>query len=177
MQLCGYNLKQGKLSREEFRDLFEKRFDSIRAFIWYRCSDEDLASDIAQDVFTKVWEKGMNVHPDKDKNLLYKIASDMLITRLRHRRVELNFRNSVMAEKEDVTPEDNVQFNQIADSFSRALAAMSEGQREVFLMSRFERLKYDEISHRLGIGVKAVEKRMNGALRLLREKIGKNGKY
>jgi RNA polymerase sigma-70 factor (ECF subfamily) len=165
------------LNREEFRDLFDKRFDSIRNFIYYRCSDEDVASDVAQDVFTRIWEKGMNVHPDKDKNLLYKMASDMFISKLRHRKVELDFKDSLKVERNDVTPEEIVQYNQLLKRYSDALVQMGAGQREVFLMSRSEGLKYDEISKILGIGVKAVEKRMSLALSILKRKLGDNGKY
>ena len=157
--------------------MFDKRFDSVRSFIWYRCSDQEIASDIAQDVFTRIWEKGMSIDPDKDKNLLYKMASDMYISRMRHRQVEVNFRNSIKSDRENITPEESLQYSQLAQNYAKALEVMNEGQREVFLMSRSEGLRYDEISQRLGIGVKAVEKRMSGALKLLKEKIGNDGKY
>jgi hypothetical protein len=42
-----------------------------------------MASDIAQDVFTKIWEKGIYLHPDRDKNLGYKMASDNFISKIR----------------------------------------------------------------------------------------------
>jgi RNA polymerase sigma-70 factor (ECF subfamily) len=48
---------------------------------------------------------------------------------------------------------------------------MPEKQRTAFLMSREESLKYSEIAERLNISVKAVEKRMNGALELLRKEL------
>jgi RNA polymerase sigma-70 factor (ECF subfamily) len=41
---------------------------------------------------------------------------------------------------------------------------MKEKQRVVFLMSRYDGLKYKEIADHLDISVKAVEKRMNQAL-------------
>ncbi|HCT94779.1 MAG: hypothetical protein A2X19_06460 [Bacteroidetes bacterium GWE2_39_28] len=157
------------MSKEEFRNLFDKRFDSVRSFIYYRCSDEEMASDIAQDVFTKIWEKGMNVHPDRDKNLLYKMASDMFITRMRRKRIELDFRNSIKIDREENSPEDDMLYNQLKGNYAKVLGEMNQGQRDVFLMSRSEGLKYEEISQRLGIGVKAVEKRMNGALKMLKK--------
>ncbi|HCV15125.1 MAG TPA: RNA polymerase sigma-70 factor [Rikenellaceae bacterium] len=137
--------------------------------MYYRCSDEEMASDIAQDVFTKIWEKGMNVHPDRDKNLLYKMASDMFITRMRRKRIELDFRNSIKIDREENSPEDDMLYNQLKGNYAKVLGEMNQGQRDVFLMSRSEGLKYEEISQRLGIGVKAVEKRMNGALKMLKK--------
>ena len=51
------------------------------------------------------------------------------------------------------------------------IANLSEKQREVFLLNRIEKKKYKEIAEMLGISVKAVEKRMHGALKSLREEI------
>ena len=47
-----------------------------------------------------------------------------------------------------------------------------EKQKEVFLLSRIEKMKYREIAEMLGISVKAVEKRMHLALLEMEEKIG-----
>jgi RNA polymerase sigma-70 factor (ECF subfamily) len=51
------------------------------------------------------------------------------------------------------------------------LGSIPEGSREVFMMNRIEDLKYKDIADRLGISVKAVEKRMSKALQIIREKL------
>ncbi|MDP3397541.1 MAG: hypothetical protein Q8S23_00170 [Bacteroidales bacterium] len=38
--------------------MFDQKFDSIRSFIFFKCSDDEMASDIAQDVFTKKLGEG-----------------------------------------------------------------------------------------------------------------------
>ena len=43
--------------------------------------------------------------------------------------------------------------------------------KEVFEMSRFDGLKYNEIADKLGISVKTVENQMSKALKVLREKL------
>ena len=48
---------------------------------------------------------------------------------------------------------------------------MPENQRVVFLMSRYDKMKYREIAEVTGVGLKAVEKRMSQALQFIREKI------
>jgi RNA polymerase sigma-70 factor (ECF subfamily) len=48
---------------------------------------------------------------------------------------------------------------------------LTEGQRIAFLLNRIEEKKYSEIAEMLSISVKAVEKRIHGALVSLRIEI------
>jgi len=146
-------------------------FDAIRRYIYYRCSDSELASDIAQDLFTKIWEKNKQINPLKDKALLYKMASDMLVSRMRRRKIEINYTNSVIIEKSSDLPDRDINIAQLKTSYIDALSEMTENSRITYLMSRDEDMKYHEIADILGIGVKAVEKRMSTALGILRKKL------
>ena len=56
----------------------------------------------------------------------------------------------------------------------KTLEEMPENYRVVFLMSRTEELKNSEIANLLGLSVKAVEKRMSKALRLLKNALIEN---
>ncbi len=55
--------------------------------------------------------------------------------------------------------------------YQTALANLTEGQREAFLLNRIEGKKHKEIAELLEISVKAVEKRIYGALKSLRNEI------
>lgn len=65
-------------------------------------------------------------------------------------------------------------FEQLKENYRLALNGMPEKQRTVFLMSRIENLKYTEIAEKVGISVKAVEKRMTKALEYLRVNLKTN---
>ena len=62
-----------------------------------------------------------------------------------------------------------MQYNELQANYAKALAALGEKQRTVFLMARMEGLKYHEIAERLNLSVKAVEKRMSIALGYLKK--------
>jgi RNA polymerase sigma-70 factor (ECF subfamily) len=51
-----------------------------------------------------------------------------------------------------------------------AIENLSEAQRTAFLLNRIDGKKYAEIADMLGISVKAVEKRISGALVALRNR-------
>jgi len=161
------------LTQEEFKILFDKHFDSIRNYIYYRSGDEELATDIAQESFMKVWEKNLPYEEKPNKSLLYKIASDIFISKYRRDKVAQKYLAKLEPSVDKNSPEEQMQYEELKNKYELALSCLSEKQRTVFLMSRNEGLKYQEIADRLELSVKAVEKRMTHALSYLRNALGR----
>ncbi len=160
------------LSKTEFQQVFEAHFDAIRGFIFYRCGDADVASDIAQDVFMKIWEKRSRLDATYLKPLLYKMASEMVISNYRKENTRQDFARSIGWEQPtSLSPEEEILYKEYAAMYAQALEQMPETQRVVFLMSRNDGLTYPEIAGLLTISVKAVEKRMSAALQRLKVKL------
>lgn len=157
------------MRQDEFKDFFEIYFDPVRSYIYYNCGDTDLATDIAQDVFVNVWEKKFDLHDKRIKGLLYKMAKEMYITRYRRIMVERRYIESIRFDYEGLPADADIKYSEMKERYEAALAKLPATQREVFLMSRNEQLKYSEIAERLELSVKAVEKRMTGALAYLRK--------
>jgi len=143
-------------------------FSAIRNYVFYRSGNTDVATDIAQETFLKIWEKQHSIQTETAKSLLYKIAGDLFVSHYRKEKRSFNFFSHFVFDEDGQTPEDALAFKQLKETYKKALEKMPEKQRTVFLMSRAENLKYTEIAEILGIGVKAVEKRMNYALKHLR---------
>jgi RNA polymerase sigma factor (sigma-70 family) len=162
------------LTKEEFKSLFDKYFDSLRKYILYRSGNADLATDIAQDCFMRLWEKQNKVDLSLSKGLLFKMANDQLVSRFRKEQVTFRILKNYSVNEGDYSPHEILEFQQLTSLYEDALEKMNETQRVVFLMSRIDGLKYSEIADNLGIGVKAVEKRMNLALGFLRKTINRD---
>lgn len=152
------------MTEEEFKEFFNRNFESLRNYLYYRSGDKELASDIVQDTFIKLWEKQINDEGKKTVGLAYKIANDLFLNKHQRRTLEANYLNSLEFEFTNTTPEKEMQYKELKEKYELTLADLGEKQRVVFLMSRLDGLKYSEIAERLGISVKAVEKRMKGAL-------------
>lgn len=155
----------------EFQDIFEQYYTPIKNFLYYKCGDVDQSEDLAQDVFIKLWDKRDEVQLDTVKSYLYAIAGNMLLNKIRHDKVVVNFAERNKNQQNEHSPEFQLEEKEFKEELEKVISQIPEKQREVFLMNRIEELTYKEIAARLEISVKAVEKRMHGALSNLREHI------
>jgi RNA polymerase sigma-70 factor (ECF subfamily) len=163
------------ISKEEFKDLFNNHFDAIRSFAFYRCGDMEMASDIAQDVFLKIWERKNLLDNHKIKSLLYKMTTDYCISNYRKNKNHMDFKREMMLTKDAVlSPEEEMMYDEITNLYAQALEEMPEKRRSIFLMNRESGMKYAEIADCLNVSVKSVEKHMSNALRLLKKKLHKH---
>lgn len=78
-------------------------------------------------------------------------------------------RDKLSFEYPDPGPQEELQYRELQQRYEKALSDLPEKQRVVFLMSRHEEMSYQEIATRLSLSVKAVEKRMSGALTRLKK--------
>jgi len=159
------------LTQQDFKKIFDQHFDAIRSYIYYRSGNSELATDIAQDTFMRLWEKQMKLENHKVLGLLYKIAGNLFVDRYRREKLELDYKNRFEFRFKENTPEDQLQYKELKERYEVALVKMPEKQRTVFLMSRKDELKYHEIAERLELSVKAVEKRMKHALAFLKDEL------
>ena len=151
-----------------FKEYFDKYFDNIRSYLYYKSSDIELSEDISQEVFLKLWENIDKIKPDTVKSYLYTIAGNLFKNHYNRKKVEFKF-TSNLSESFAESPEFLLEFKEFDKLLQSALAKIPEKSRTVFLMSRIDKLTYKEIAERLKLSVKAVEKRMKKALEILHE--------
>ncbi|MDP2336313.1 MAG: sigma-70 family RNA polymerase sigma factor [Bacteroidota bacterium] len=159
------------MKKEEFGTLFNSYFEDVRRYILYRSGNEEIADDIAQETFLRIWEKQLTIDPKTVKGLLFKIAGDLFISQYRKEVIAFNFFNTFQPNNKSTTPEDELNFQELKEAYEAALKSMPEKQRTVFLMNRIDELKYKEIAEQLELSVKAIEKRMSQALEHLKSNL------
>ena len=149
-----------------FKEYFDKYFDDIRSYLYFKSSDIELSEDISQEVFLKFWENIDKIKSSTAKSYLYTIASNLFKNHYNRKKVEFKFTSS-LTESMAESPEFLMEFKEFDKILQSALAKIPEKSRIVFLMSRIDKLTYKEIAERLQLSVKAVEKRMKKALEIL----------
>lgn len=154
-----------------FSDVFAKYSKSLHDFLYYKYGNHLHPEDKVQEAFIKLWDNCGKVSIDKAKSFLFTVASNSVLNDIKHQKVVLNFQKVKPKEHTNESPEFIMEEAEYMKKYQRALANLTEGQREAFLLNRVEGKRHKEIASLLGISVKGVEKRLYGALKSLRKEI------
>jgi len=160
------------LTKTAFKVLYDKYFDLLRNYVFYRCGNQEMATDIAQETFLKIWQKQLFPDPGKEKALLFKMATDMYISQFRRQKLDQKYVKQVKSgDNTAPSPHDEMQFTETQNKYNKVISDLSENLRTTYLMNRIDGLTYAEIATNLGLSVKAIEKRMSTILNVLRKEL------
>ncbi len=170
------NVEQKRL--ESFQELFFKYHGRLVLFANKFTGDIQVAQDLVQDVFLKLWEKSEKLSSvESPKAYLFQAVRNSCINNQR----QLNIKHTVKEEllyklnsiektvylkSED--PLSSLFEKEIEEKVEEIIQSMPAKCRQVFLLSRRENLKNKQIAKNLGISEKTVEKHISKALSLLR---------
>lgn len=159
-------------SEQLFASLFRKHAANLHSFLLFKYGNRLLPKDKVQEAFIKLWQHCEKVTPDKAKGYLYTVASNLMLNELDHQKVVLKFRQKKIPKTAtSESPEFLLQEKEYSEKLQTAINNLTEAERVAFLLNRTEGKKHREIAEILGIGQKAVEKRIYGAVRKLKKEI------
>ncbi|WP_421802324.1 RNA polymerase sigma factor [Flagellimonas sp.] len=163
--------------QKTYNQIFRDHYEVVTRFIYYKCGDLQQAEDIVQDVFVKLWKLCSTVSFYKVKAYLYRAANNSFLNEKAHEKIVLKHLQRAAPSVDNENPEYLMQMDEFHKKLKMAIASLPQKEREVYLLSRVEKKTYAEIAEILGLGVKAIERRMSKALLLLREVLGKELKF
>jgi len=164
--------KPGICEELTFAAFFKSHAKLLRNYLFYKFGNEEQANDVSQEAFIKLWENCASVPPEKAKSFLYTVANNTTLNQIAHQKVVLEYsKNSTTPITDKQSPEFLMEEEQFKLKLQKAIDKLTEGQRSAFLLHRIDGKKYVEIAEILEISVKAVEKRIHGALLQLRKDI------
>ncbi len=160
-------------NEEAFSELFRQTYNPMLRYALRFTADEEAARDILQDVYIKLWNKRVELEPDKSlKAYLYSMVRNRCYNYIRdHSRVEVGLDESMPAEIESQNEE---QEKREAESLKSRINSWIEDlpirQREAFELSRFEGLDHSEIAEIMDCSPRTVNNHIVSALNFLRNK-------
>ncbi len=152
---------------ENFKQFYIENFAAVRMFIFAKCNDIDLAEDLAQEAFIRLWNNKEKVLLEKAKSFVFTVSGNLFLDHVRHQKVKTNYKNGFEIRYENDNPHFLVEMAEFKIKLEAAIQSMPEGAREVFLLNRMEKMTYNQIAESLGLSVKAIEKRMQKALEVM----------
>ena len=142
--------------------------------------NKELSEEIVGDTFCHLWENRRQIDIKKStKFYLVKSVKNRCINYLEHLKAEnkllQNLKNDPSIHYHipwsDNYPLGNLLDKELTALIEESISALPDQCRNIFLLSRNEELKYEEIASRLNISVNTVKTQMKIALTKLKEKL------
>jgi RNA polymerase sigma-70 factor (family 1) len=158
-------------SEEWFTKVFDRHYDHLRNYLYYLSGDISWADDAVQDVFMVVWEKRDQLREETLRPFIFKVGRNLFLKQKRRESVHLKFDKTLDDESAELSPEEDLEAREFDDKLQRTISGLPEKCRAVFLMSRLEEKSNKQIAESLNVTLKAVEKQITKALKIIRGKI------
>jgi RNA polymerase sigma-70 factor, ECF subfamily len=162
------------LDHTSFEELFRSHFTGLCFFAQKYVKDYETAKEIVQDAFISLWEKRETIDMERPvKSYLTMVIHNKCSNYLRDNRkfdqYILNIEN--LLEVPEYDGADSMVENELKQKIDLSIAELPEKCREIFVLNRYENLKYQEIANKLQISVKTVETQMSKALHHMRVRL------
>lgn len=169
-------LNKGELTA--FQQLYSQYYVPLCVYAKQYTRIKEIAEEIVQDVFLNIWEhKGQLKITVSFKAYLFTAIRNQCLNHLKHLQViqEYNeYYTQLLKDAQDYyilsqeTGDSILIANELEKSLMEAIDSLPDCCRKIFLMSRFEGLKHQDIADNLGVTLNTVHKQMSIALDKLR---------
>jgi RNA polymerase sigma factor (sigma-70 family) len=156
---------------DDFERLYEEHAQALFGFLAYRTGERELAEDLLADTFERALRARGRFDRRKasEKTWLYTIALNLLRDHARRRKSEA--RALERAPRESPEPPDPLAGVEHRDEVERAMATLSDEEREAVALRFGGDLTVPEIARLLKEPLPRVEGRVYRSLRKLRERL------
>lgn len=149
---------------EAFRHIYYKFQPFLATHIFRITGSRELTEEIIQDVFLKIWQTRENLHDIRSfKAYLLVISKNHALNALKTIAREFNLLSEFS--RENKTTEIDDQHSAYYTLIDEAIDNLSPRQKEVYILSRHQRLTYQQIADKLGIGKESVKTHIELAIK------------
>ncbi len=157
-----------------FELLFRQQYAPLCQYGFSFLKDWDDAEEVVQAMFLAFWEKRESmVITTSLKSYLYRAVHNRCLNRIKHLSVQAEYQTYAQSDESGTqeSPAQELIASELEAQLQQAIGRLPEQCRLIFMMSRFEELKYQEIADQLGLSIKTVENQIGKALRILRTEL------
>lgn len=165
----------------DFVSLYQTYFEQLTRMAGRYLNSDD-AEDVVQGVFTSLWEHREALLFVEDlKSYVFSSVRNRCLDWLKHenykreycRRTLMGLQSALLMEMQSnhSATSQYAEYNEMVRRVDMAISRLPNRCREIFLLSREDGLRYNEIATRLGISQNTVECQMTIALKKLRQSL------
>lgn len=162
--------------QKAFGKLFHTYRDKLFSFIYRISGSKEIAEDVVQDVFLKIWLQREKVTDIENFNaFLFRMSQNLMINQLRRMSKEV----FILLEKQKrnhaipSSADDQLHYKNIRQFLDKVVNDLPPQQKTIYRLSREQNLKQSEIAQQLHISISTVQNHTTQALKTIREKLGK----
>ena len=162
-------VKNGDLNQASL--LFERFNKRIYNFLARMTNDRDVAEDLTQNVFLRLLKYRNSYNPEmKFQGWIYQMARNAFSDHYQQQKQRMPAKMEVEKLNEQM-PDilDALEQEENEQRLIRALAQLPDDYRELLVLTRFQHLKYEDVSGHLNISVANVKVKVHRAIAQLRE--------
>ena len=153
-----------------FAEIFDRYHGLVYAIALGILANRDLAEEVSQSIFLKVWEKPSAFRGGSFTAWLARVTQNLSIDMLRHNA------SIVRGEMRSYQPETVLPFDRVladidAVQLHRSLLTLTESQRALISLCYFQEMTHTQIAHHTGIPLGTVKTRLRAGLAQLRKSL------
>ncbi len=160
-----------------FDELFQKYGPALFKFIVSVVKETYLAEEAVQEVFLKIWEKRKDLNPALPfKSYLFTIALNIAKKFYRKKLQEEKYLQDISLEihSDHTSDFEFVEYKNLLEYVDQMINKLPTSRREIFILSKKNGLKNQEIAKLLNISEQTVKNQLVTAMKFLREEMAKS---
>lgn len=151
-----------------YNQLFMRYYSRLCLFVFGITRNYTSSEDVVQELFIRLWiQRGKLEINESISGYLYRACKNAAINYLRS---EKNRQKSIqnMPAKEWQTDEDQIEQIEFTVALNQCIEQLPNRSRDVFMKSRIDGMKQQEISDQLGVSVKTIKNQIWKSLQFLK---------
>ena len=157
-------------SEEAFLKIYELYWYKVFLIAYKRLGKKDIAEELTQDLFLKLWEKRRTLKPQKLDNYLCVSIRNSVIDHIHSGLVANKYIDFYKAFVESSSSETQhtVEFDDLSEAIEKGLLKLPVKTQEVFKLSRMNHWAPDKIAKHLNLSEKTVGYHLTKSLKFMR---------
>lgn len=157
---------------DAFRSLYYQFQPFLATHIFRITGSRELSEEIIQDVFLKIWQTRENLYDIRSfKAYLLVVSKNHALNALKKIAREFSLQSDFARQNKSTESEDHK--SKYYSLLDEAIDNLSARQKEVYLLSRHERMTYQQIADKIGIGKESVKTHIELAIKNISEYVKK----